>query len=164
MRKAQAWSMDFAASVVIFVTALILVMFALNYTLNQNQQQISFNIMENAAMAVSDSLVRHPGIPLNWTAATVTTIGLASQENVLNETKLGEFMTMDDNTIKSLLGIANYEFYFEVRYPNGTLANLPGGSQIAKGSYPSAASITIPVERHALYMEKPARMVLILWD
>ncbi len=156
--------MDFAASVVIFMTALILVMFALNYTLYQNQQQISFNIMENAAMSVSDSLVRQPGIPSNWTAATVTTIGLASQENILNETKLSEFMNVNDNTIKSLLGMANYEFYFEVRYPNGTLASLPGGSQIVKGSYPSGATIVIPVERHALYMEKPARMVLILWD
>jgi hypothetical protein len=164
MRKAQAWSMDFAASVVIFITALILVIFALNYTLNQNQQQVSFNVMENTAMSVSDSLVRQPGIPANWTNTTVTTIGLASQENILNESKLSEFMKMNENAIKGLLGIANYEFYFEVRYPNGTLATLPGGSQISKGSYPSGAGIVIPIERHALYMEKPARMVFILWD
>ncbi|MCX6814919.1 MAG: hypothetical protein NTY20_04710 [Candidatus Aenigmarchaeota archaeon] len=164
MRKSQAWSMDFAASVVIFVTALILIIFALNYTIYQNQQQINFNMMENTAMTVSDSLVRQPGIPRDWNSTNVTTIGLASQENVLNETKLSEFLNMNDNTIKSLLGIANYEFYFEVRYPNGTLASLPGGAQITKGGYPSDARIIIPVERHALYMEKPARMVLILWD
>ena len=163
MRKAQTWSIDFAASVVIFMTVLILVMFALNYTLYQNQQQADFNMMENAAMAASDSMVRQPGIPAGWNRTTVTTLGLASQENVLNETKLGEFMAMDDNAIKGLLGIANYGFYFEVRYPNGTLASLPGGGQISKGVYPSAASIVIPVERYALYMEKPASMVLILW-
>jgi hypothetical protein len=164
MRKAQAWSMDFAASVVIFMTVLILVMFALNYTLSQNQQQADFNLMENAAMSASDSIVRHPGIPADWNSTTVTTIGLASEENVLNESKLAEFMAMDDSAIKSLLGIANYEFYFEVRYPNGTLASLPGGGQISKGSHPSEASMVIPVERYALYMEKPASMVLILWN
>ena len=162
--KAQAWSLDFAASVVIFMTALILVMFALSYTLSQSTQQAEMNLMENAAMAASDSLVRQPGIPQAWNSTNVTTIGLASQENVLNETKLAEFVAMDYNEIKRLLGIANYEFYFEVRYPNGTLAGLPGGSQITKGAYPSGASIVIPVQRHALYMEKPANMVLILWN
>jgi hypothetical protein len=164
MRKAQAWSMDFAASVVIFMTVLILVMFALNYTLYQNQQQADFNIMENAAMAASDSIVRQPGIPTGWNRTTVTTIGLASAENVLNETKLAEFIAMNDSAIKGLLGIANYGFYLEVRYPNGTLASLPGGGQISKGVYPSGASMVIPVERYVLYLEKPARMDFILWN
>jgi hypothetical protein len=162
--KAQAWTLDFAASVVIFLTALILVMFALNYTLYQSRQQAVLNVMENAAMAASDSLVRQPGIPAEWNSTDVITIGLASQENVLNETKLAEFMAMDDSAIRGLLGIANYVYYFEVRYPNGTLASLPGGGEITKGAYPSGASAVIPVERHALYMEKPARMVLILWS
>lgn len=162
--KAQTWSLDFAASVVIFLTALILVMFALNYTLSQSRQQAEMSVMESAAMSASDSLVRQPGIPQGWNSTNVTTIGLASQENVLNETKLSEFVGMDYNEIKRLLGIANYEFYFEVRYPNGTLASLPGGSQITKGTYPSDATIVIPVERHSLYMEKPASMTLILWD
>jgi hypothetical protein len=119
--------------------------------------------MESAAMSVSDTLVRQPGIPEGWNSTNVTTIGLASQENVLNESKLSEFMAMDYGSIKSLLGIANYEFYFEVRYPNGTLASLPGGGQITKGTYPSDAGMIIPVDRHALYMESPASMTLILW-
>ena len=162
--KAQVWTLDFAASVVIFLTALILVMFALNYTLYQSRQQAVLSVMENAAMAASDSLVRQPGIPAGWNRTDVTTIGLASQENMLNETKLAEFMAMDDSSIRSLLGVSNYVLYFEVRYPNGTLASLPEGGGITKGTYPSGASIVIPVERHALYMGKPARMVLILWQ
>lgn len=162
--KAQIWSLDFAASVVIFLTALILAMFALNYTMDQNRQQMEFNIMENAAMSVSDSLVRQPGIPQDWDPGTVTTIGLASQENVLNEAKLSDFLDMENDSIKSLLGIGNYEFYFEVRYVNGSLASLPAGGQISKGGYPSEARFVIPVERYVLYMEKPARMIFILWN
>jgi hypothetical protein len=162
--KAQVWSLDFAASVVIFLTALILALFALNYTISQNSRQTEFNMMENAAMSVSDSLIRQPGIPQDWDSGTVTTLGLASQENILNETKLGELLSMENNTIKNLLGIGNYELWLEVRYVNGSLASLPGGGQITKGDYPSEARNVIAVERHVLYMEKPARMIFILWD
>lgn len=71
---------------------------------------------------------------------------------------------MDAEAIKNLLGIGSYEFWFEVRYVNGSLAGLPGGGEITKGDYPSEAKNVIPVERHVLYMEKPARMELILWN
>jgi hypothetical protein len=162
--KAQAWSLDFAASVVIFLTALILAIFTLNYVMSQNSQQMEFNMMENTAMVVSDSLVRQPGIPQDWDSGTVTTLGLASQENVLDDTKLGEFLDMDTAAIKNLLGIGGYGFYLEVRYVNGSLASLPGGDLIIKGDYPSEAKNVIPVERRVLYMEKPARMNLILWN
>jgi hypothetical protein len=163
MRKAQAWSMDFAASVVIFITALAIAIFALNYTLNQNQQTIEMNVMENAAMSASDALVRQPGIPEDWNSSSVVTLGLASQENILNESKLQNFLSMDNDTIKTLLGIGNYNFYFEVRYPNGSLASLPNGEQIGKGDQPSGASTIIPVERYVIYMEKIARLRLVLW-
>lgn len=162
--KAQAWTMDFAASVVIFMVVLVLAMFALNYAIYQNQQQASFNQMENAAMSASDSLIRQPGIPSSWNRTSVTTIGLASQENVLNETKLAEFMAMDYGSIKGLLGIANDQFYFEVRYPNGSLASLPSGGLLSKGSYPSEAGMVIPVDRYVIYLEKPATMTLIVWN
>ncbi len=161
--KAQVWSLDLAASIVIFVTALALAMFSLDYTMNQNQLQLQSAMMENAAMSASDSLIRQAGVPQDWTAATVTTIGLASRDNVLDETKLQEFLDLDGNTTKNLLGIGNYEYYFDVRYPNGTLASLPGGGQIVKGSYPSSATAIIPAERHVIYMEEIARMRLILW-
>ena len=161
--KAQVWSLDFAASVVIFLTAIIVAMFALNFTMAQNAQQTEFSIMENAAMAASDSLVRLPGIPEDWNRTTVTTIGLASQENMLNETKLAELMAMDNDTVERLLGLGNYRLYLEVRHVNGTLATLPAGGQISKGEYPSDAAFIIPVQRYVLYMGKPSRMMLILW-
>ena len=161
--RAQAWSMDFAASVVIFITALAIAIFALNYTLNQNQSQIEMNMMENAAMSASDALVRQPGIPEDWDSSDVITLGLASQENILNESKLQNLLSLDNNTIKSLLGISNYNFYLEVRYANGSLASLPTGEGIVKGDPPSDASMVIPVERHVIYMGEIARMRLVLW-
>jgi len=162
-RRAQVWSMDFAASIVIFSTALALLLFAWMYTINQSGQQTMFIQMESAAMSASDSLIRQPGVPENWNSSSVITIGLASIENVLNDTKVGYFLDMENSTIKSLLGVGNYDFYFEVRYANGTLAQLAGGDWVAKGNYPENASIVVPSERYVIYMEKPAKMKFMLW-
>jgi len=162
-RKGQVWSMDFAASVVIFSTALAMLLFAWLYITSQSGQQTMFIEMESAAMSASDSLVRQPGVPENWNSSSVTTIGLASSENVLNETKVSYFLDLENGTIKSLLGVGNYDFYFEVRYANGTLAQLFDGAWVAKGNYPENASIVVPSERYVIYMEKPAKMNFMLW-
>jgi hypothetical protein len=161
--RAQVWSMDFAASVVIFSASLMLLLFAWTYTSGQNEQQVDAMMMENALMTASDALVRHPGTPEGWNATTVTSIGLASKDNVLDAGKVQSFLELDNSTIKALLGLGNYEFYFDVRYPNGTIASLPDGDQIIKGDYPSGAMTVIPVERYALYMERVAKMRLIAW-
>ena len=162
-KRAQVWSMDFAASLVIFTTALAVLLFAWIYVASQNEQQTMFIQMESAAMSASDSLIRQPGIPEGWTASSVTAIGLASQENILNATKVGYFLGMENDTIKSLLGVGNYDFYFEVRYTNGTLAQLPNGDSVAKGNYPQNASIAVPSERYVIYMDKIARMKFVIW-
>jgi uncharacterized membrane-anchored protein len=162
--KAQAWSMDFAASMVIFSTALLLILFAWNYAVQQSHEQTSFNVMENAAIAASDSLIRHGGSPEGWSQADVMTIGLASSENVINETKAESLMQVNDTDIKRLLGIGNYEFYLEIRYANGSMVSTPGGQVIQKGIYPTTATTIIPVERQVLYMDKMARLKLIVWS
>ncbi|MEM7815533.1 MAG: hypothetical protein QXN71_00240 [Candidatus Aenigmatarchaeota archaeon] len=162
--KAQIWSMDFGASLLIFISAMVILLFAWSYVMQQNQQQILLNSMESTAMGISDSLVRQPGIPNEWNETTVETIGLAVRENVLNETKVGYFVNMDSETIKTILGISGYNFYFEIRYSNGTLAEVPGGSKAVTGNYPpQSASFSVPSERYVIYDEKPARLKFILW-
>lgn len=162
-KKAQVWSMDFAASFVIFATAIAVLLFAWVYITSQSGHQAVFMEMENAAMSAADSLMRQPGVPESWNSSTVTTIGLASRENVLNETKVGYFLGMENDTIKSLLGVENYDLYFEVRYSNGTLAQLADGTQIAKGNYPDDAAIVVPSERYVIYRERTAKMKFVLW-
>ena len=162
--RAQAWSMDFAASMVIFSTALLLMLFAWNYSVQQSHDQTSFNVMENAVIAASDSLIRHGGSPEGWNQSNVVTIGLSSSENVINETKAESLMQMNETDLKRLLGIGNYEFYLEIRYANGSIASTPSGLAIQKGIYPTTASTVIPVERQVLYMDKMAKLKLIAWS
>ena len=156
--------MDFAASVVIFSTALLVVLFTWAYTVQQNQQQITMNQMDNAVMDASDSLIRHAGSPNGWNQTNVNSIGLASSENVLDEAKVAAFLAIDDSTAKKLLGIGNYDYYFEVRYDNGSLAYTPGGQAIQKGIYPTNASIVVPAQRHVLYLDRIARLKLVVWS
>lgn len=112
--KAQMWSMDFIISATMFFLAVILILFAWDYIASENYEQILFNEMQNTGLFVSDVLIRIKGFPLEWTNDNVQSIGLASEENILNETKIYQFINLDYNKIKRLLGLGNYEFYFEL--------------------------------------------------
>ncbi len=162
--SAQVWSMDFIASVIVFFSVVVLVIFAWNYTVGQNQEQLSFNAIENTALSASDTLLRTPGLPEDWTEVNVVTLGLASMDNVLNTTKVGRFLNLADDKVKTLLGISNFEFYFELRYLNSSVIPWNSTQNITKGTYPTQNSkIIIPVERYVLYNNLPSKMGFLLW-
>lgn len=158
--KAQVWSLDFALSLMIFMTSLFAVIFAWNY--------ISVNAMENQemkelqvmALALSDSLIRSKGIPVDWNESGVEVIGLAEDENVLNITKVGFFVNMsvtDNDRLKGLMDIGFYGFYFEVRDINGTV--------YANTTTPvsTTSPIVVPIERYAMYDERIVKVRFIIW-
>jgi hypothetical protein len=88
--------------------------------------QVNFNILQNDVMVISDSLLRVPGMPEDWNRTNVRVLGLASEENVLNQTKVHNFVSMDYNKIRALLGIPNYDFYFQLTYSNDTIYEIEG--------------------------------------
>ncbi|MBN2330919.1 MAG: hypothetical protein JXC85_03820 [Candidatus Aenigmarchaeota archaeon] len=159
--KAQVWSLDFALSLVIFMTSLFAVIFAWNY--------ISVNALENQAMkdlqvkalALSDSLIRTRGIPLDWNESTVEVVGLAQDQNVLDVSKVGLFIDMsivDEDQLKGLMDIGLHDFYFEVRDINGTV--------YANTTTPvsTASPIVVPIERYAIYDERIVKVNFVLWE
>jgi len=158
--------MDLIASITIFVLAIALVMFSWSYASCQNQQQAVSNMIEKKALSVSDALIRTRGFPENWNTTTVIAVGLASEEGVLNTTKVSEFIDMDCGKIKHLLGIENYNFYFEI---NDTLTNAAveteDGKNATKGEFPAGwATAVVPIERYVLFGNRPAKMRFILWQ
>lgn len=168
--KAQIWSFDFAISVIFFVTVMVILIFAWNYTNIQSLRQLEFNEIETTTITVSDSLIRIPGLPEDWNATNVKVIGLAKNcengcENILNESKVIRFinLTSSDYPKSRRLLTGKYQFYFEMKYLNDTTIQ-DNGITLANGSYPpSNASIVVPVERYVLYKEKIAKLNLILW-
>jgi hypothetical protein len=146
-KKAQVWSMDFVASLVMFLLVLIPLLFVWNYMNIQNAEQRTFDEIETLALKVSDSLIRTKGIPENWNSSNVNVIGL---------TKVSEFIYMGNNeyTLTKNILVGTYDFFFSVTDLNGTSYGTIGSK--------SADKTIVPVERYCLYNERVVKMELAL--
>lgn len=152
MKSGQVWSLDLITSIVIFLMVLIPLFFLWTHVNTQSQQQMLFDETENLALSVSDALIRTKGVPEHWDAPGVNMIGLASEENVLNATKVSYFLSMgssDYNRTRAIL-TGGYDFFFN-------LTDLNGTSYGVIGSKPEGMMI-IPVERYCLYNERIVKL------
>lgn len=163
-RRGQVWSFDFIASVTIFFVVLIVLFFVWEYTTMQNNDQILFNDMESKALDTIDTMIRVRGFPDDWDSSNVEVLGLASEENILNESKLLEFVGMDYYNSRRVLGILGYDFYFQVLNLNDTQA-YSGPIPLLTGVDPltSNAVTIVPVERYVLFDHRVAKLRFTLW-
>jgi len=144
--------MDLIISIVIFLTVLLPLFFVWSYINSQNQQQMLFDDTENLAFSVSDSLIRTKGMPDDWNSSNVNSIGLASQENVLNSTKVGYFLAMgnsDYNKTRAIL-TGRYDFFFNLTDINGTSYGTIGDKPENR--------MVVPVERYCVYNERIVKL------
>lgn len=150
--KGQVWSLDFITSVLVFLVVLIPLFFVWNYVNIQNQQQILFDEVETLALSVSDSLIRTKGLPEDWNTSDVSSIGLSSEENVLNVTKVSYFLTMGNSEYNRTRAIltGGYDFFFNLTDINGTAHGTIGNKPQDR--------MTIPIERYCLYNERIAKL------
>ena len=161
--KAQIWSFDFAVSMVIFITALILVLSLWSYANSQTNEQLRQEKLQDLILTVSDVLVRSEGSPENWTKDDVKIIGLASREKVLDPDKISEFMQIPYDTARQLLGTGSFNFHFQLSHANETVMKL-GGNDIAIGLSPANTSIVAPVERYVLFNGEIVKARMVLWQ
>lgn len=160
-KKAQVWSLDFALSLLIFMSALFAVVFAWNYISANTMETQEMHELQLKALTLSDSLIRTKGIPLDWNESTAQVIGLAAEENVLNVTKVQYFVNMssdDYDSLKGLLDIGFYDFYLEVVDLNGTVYKN------TTTPVDPDSPIIIPIERYAMYNGRIAKVKFVIWD
>lgn len=162
-RKGQIWSLDFAMSVMIFSLLIVMLFFSWSYLYNQNLRQLEFADIENMGLVVSDSLIRGQGVPADWNATNVQTIGLAETDNVLDTGKVVTFFSMNYLDARPLIGVSRYNYYIEMSDINGTLITY-GGMNLTQGFYPSGAVMVVPVERFVIYNSSLAKFRFILWS
>jgi hypothetical protein len=163
--RAQVWSFDFMASVIVFFVIIAILFFSWEYITFQNEDLITFNEMENNALSITDTLIRTPGFPEHWNETNVQIMGLASEENVLNETKILMFVQMDYDYAKRILGIPAYEFYFRISYLNGTQARA-NNTDLVIGLDPTLflnSTMVVPIDRKILFDTRVASLEFILW-
>jgi len=159
-RKAQLWSLDFVVSLMIFLSAVVAVLFSWNYISANAAETQALKELQLKVMTLSDSLIRTQGLPVNWGNATVEVFGLAETENVLNATKLAILVNMSTyeyDRARAILDLGAYDFYLEAKDLNGTV--------FGNTSKPLAsnAGVVIPIERFAMYGGRIARVKLIIW-
>ncbi len=155
-RKGQIWSLDFVTSIVVFMVAFIPLFFIWTYVNTQSQQQILFDQVETLTLSISDSLIRTKGFPEGWNTSNVNLMGLASEENVLNSTKVSYFFAMGNseyNRTKAIL-TGGYDFFFNLTDINGTEHGTIGNKQQNR--------MMVPVERYCLYNERITKLELAL--
>jgi len=114
MKKAQAVSLDFYASLFIFIIIL-----ALGITMWHNSvQNTSWNIkiqeMDNYANKIADSLIRSQGYPPNWDNNTVELLGLVETSHILDYQKALEMKNISADKMESLFGYISYNLYIEI--------------------------------------------------
>lgn len=155
-RKAQVWSLDFIVSLVLFMSVLGPLFFVWSYVNTQSQQQILFERTENLALSISDSLVRSMGLPEGWNETSVSVIGLASDDNILNSTKVSYFFSMgasDYNRTKAIL-TGGYDFFLNLTDINGTVQGTIGSKD--------ASRTFVPIERYCIYNERVTKLEFAL--
>jgi hypothetical protein len=138
-RTSQLFSLDavFAMIVISFLFGLFLSFnSSVPSTISLAESRIS--LQEDSQLALL-ALAVTPGEPSNWTSynfslpagADVRSIGLASSPWVLDMAKVSALSAANKTNytyLKSLLGLSkpDYNFYFSIKYPNGTQVGIAG--------------------------------------
>ena len=119
--KSQAWYMDFAIALLLFIFTLVVYF---SYTNNfQKQEKGGLDDMLTDAKAISSSLTLS-GYPANWDNTTVIRVGIADEQKV-NATKLKSFKQLNYSRTKTNFGTIYDYFVFFVN-DRGEVLNING--------------------------------------
>lgn len=119
--KAQAWYMDFAIALLLFLFTLVVYF---SYTTNfQKQEKGDLDDLLAGAKSISSSLVL-PGYPNSWDNATVARIGIADEQRV-NATKVKQFYQYDYKKSKQIFATP-YDFVVFFVNEKGEILNING--------------------------------------
>jgi len=120
-RASQAWYMDFAIALLLFIFTLVVY---LSYTSNfQKQEKGDLDAMLTDAKSISSSLTLS-GYPTNWDRKTVIRIGVADEQKV-NATKVKYFKQLNYINTKKRLGTF-YDYIVFFLNDKGEVLNING--------------------------------------
>lgn len=161
-RAGQVFSYDFIISAMVFLFFFSTFFFVWDYLNRQMAAQSELNDIQGRAALLSDVLVRTGGYPPNWTAGNVESIGLASEENVIDLGRLSALNATDYSAARDAMGLGQrYSLYLG-------LNDTGNNTLFAYGQYPSLPKVVVPINRYVLYdnfTSRPrATLRLILWS
>ncbi|MCD6477474.1 MAG: hypothetical protein J7K87_00535 [Candidatus Aenigmarchaeota archaeon] len=154
--KAQIFSPDFIMATIIFLFILVTLQVN-NYMIREKIAEQQDMLYYDSLLSKTDILVLYSGYPKYWDASNVEVLGFAERPNILNETKIKEFVSMDENDIKKLLDIEGKSFYFFVKNSEGKIMYEKGSP-----SWENSDEVFV-VKRDAVMNGKGVEMRFIVW-
>ena len=139
--KAQVFSADSLLGLVVFLFALSIVFLYFNQLFERNSSFEETSELEILSFNALRSLVETKGLPENWNSLQVSEIsalGLASERNVLDSSKLSSFLEIsssDYNSVKRILGLRKFDFRLVVNDLNGALVFSAGSANASSVSF-----------------------------
>ncbi len=120
--KSQAFYGDFIISVFILIVVILVYFEYIKNLPDQDSKPINDLLAE--ADIITSSLISQ-GYPLNWDANNVVRAGFADSGNKINNARFAEFVAINYNKSKKLLGVTNdYFLYFQ--NGSGNVKNVEG--------------------------------------
>jgi len=120
MKKGVVSTIDLVVASVVVLFILVSVVEVWSHGVNRIhdfdvERDMYFKLVE-----VSESLVKTPGVPLNWhlldqrDSETVSSIGLALRDNYLSRGRVEAFMDMEYEEARRILGLGRFDFHLEL--------------------------------------------------
>ena len=154
--KGQMFSFDLFLAIVIFIFVVQLYMMTWGRSALGVTAKVDRTEMEKLTLDVSDLLIKSRGLPTHWNETTVSVIGLAEEDHVLDGNKTSTFVNLDVGKTKGLLGIENLNFTFTLKDENGIVLE-------DYGSHPIDAEEVVILRRLVLYDNNITFMEFGLW-
>jgi hypothetical protein len=147
--RAQIFTLDVVLGGVLFLVALVTVLYLWDTTITNIQNSEDAYEMDSLASSAAERLVRTPGTPYNWTRDDVQVYGLVDarsvfgsvrqEDRVIDPDKLLEFVWMTKNKYQSvrsnLIGVGKYHFYLEISCLNESQTDCFNGLHLDRVNY-----------------------------
>ena len=156
------FGIDFTIAIFSFLFIMAFIQVHQNRMLDEIREERGILLHDRLSYTM-DNLLVSEGYPKGWNSSNVVSVGLVESSNVLKRTSLEEFSKLNETYAKRVLGVRSTDFYFDVSYPNGTVAYLDGVN-ITIGTYPfENATAVFSSSRKAILEGKQVNVNMYLW-
>lgn len=162
--KGQTQMIDLMFAVFIFLLLFATLALAWNNSYTKSLAEQDFFEMQSKCLELSSFLLKDKGTPIDWqnqNLSDVVTFGLASKDRVVETNKLSALQTFSDVNylrVRELLGVAPYDFYFELTILGNPLP------ETSFGLSPAADSEVASIRRIVEYNGGEALVVIKLHE
>lgn len=110
MNKGQIISGEFIVSMAIFLFVIAIIVPLFNRISSDFEERQFIEDVKTRLFFTSDAILKTTGVPDDWNSTNVRSIGFANSDGRINKTKIKKFLSLDNVSARSLLGLEGYEF------------------------------------------------------